>query len=838
MALSGQPRALDIDGNIAYVLCTDRLISVDITDLEFLVVLDEVSIGGTNCTDIEVRGNFAYITREQGITNSDLYLVNIADPTDLGTPTSIYHSNSYQFRALDLEGNVIYIACRSELISLDISDPSSASFISSCNGCSYSKDIEVDGNYAYVSGNATYVFDVTDPSSMSYEATTSGGTIWSIAIDGDFLFEANYSNGLRIWDITDPTSPSMLSSTPISKVNPCGVVEMGDWCYVTSLVPTDPSIGVIDAFDIEDPTSPDNVDEGANVPLFKAHKHGETWILAVSGSATYKYLTSIKVGYVDPNLLTEYINYWYTAYPDANGQIPPSQVKVRGNWAIVSDSTGMHWIDIEDPQTPHGSALNWGWFEESEDAIFYGLDVSGNTIFLTSSAYINDAYGGLWTLDGANPPSGPTWSPSWVGHSLPDDSEYTGHYGNIGEVEVDGNVAYVFGMDDEYWVSAATRDRLFLDSYSVSDPTSPFALDSRLATSYNGRCRYSRERMGVIEVVGDSVYTSVRIVPYSPFDGWEGSTNSMLDNHIHLFDIETPTALFAFLGREGYNIGYQMDHGDAGGDIDIEGNILYSLTCNHDYGGPPVGINEYGLFSISYSIENSLGPLTTGGTWFNSTWEDWDFLWWDNPPGGVPFHDGPHPLDLIIDGDYGFASAGDIDFYPREGLWFLNVSQPDAMTQSKISYFENIPRTTTCKAKINGMDIAGDYLYAVGTVSYKPLYEHRFWTIKVYERNHRMGGLAKRIANSNNLPENLTMSALPNPFNSAVSLTINLPNDTELSLKIIDLTGREVEKIANGKYTSGNHSFVWNADNNSSGIYFAILCTGEKSVKQKLLLVK
>jgi hypothetical protein len=87
-------------------------------------------------------------------------------------------------------------------------------------------------------------------------------------------------------------------------------------------------------------------------------------------------------------------------------------------------------------------------------------------------------------------------------------------------------------------------------------------------------------------------------------------------------------------------------------------------------------------------------------------------------------------------------------------------------------------------------------------------------------------------------PSTYTIFAYPNPFNSAVSLTINLPNDTELSLKIIDLTGRAVEKIADGNFNSGNHSFVWNAVNKSSGIYFAVLSTDGKSVKRKLLLVK
>ena len=160
------------------------------------------------------------------------------------------------------------------------------------------------------------------------------------------------------------------------------------------------------------------------------------------------------------------------------------------------------------------------------------------------------------------------------------------------------------------------------------------------------------------------------------------------------------------------------------------------------------------------------------------------------------------------------------------------------MTQSKIKYFEPTAHAVACAAKVNGMDIAGDYLYAVGTYSYMSLYQHRFWSIKVYQRNHNTGGLAKRIAGSDVLPEGFAIKASPNPFNSAVNLIIDLPDEMALSLKIIDLNGREVETVAEGKYARGNHKFFWNGENNPSGLYFAVLSTGEKFAKQKLLLVK
>ena len=194
VGLSGQPRALDIDGNVAYVLCTDRLISVDITHLDFMTVLDYELID-YQATDIEVRGNFAYITRTSGYYNSDLLLVDIHDPENLGAEVSIYNSTSYQFRALDLEGNVAYIACGREVISLNIQDPSSVPvpLLDVCSGCNSSKDIEIDGNYAYVSGSRIDVFDLSDPTDMEHVRTVDSGTAWSIAIDGDYLFVACYS---------------------------------------------------------------------------------------------------------------------------------------------------------------------------------------------------------------------------------------------------------------------------------------------------------------------------------------------------------------------------------------------------------------------------------------------------------------------------------------------------------------------------------------------------------------------------------------------------------------------------------------------------------------------
>ncbi len=224
------------------------------------------------------------------------------------------------------------------------------------------------------------------------------------------------------------------------------------------------------------------------------------------------------------------------------------------------------------------------------------------------------------------------------------------------------------------------------------------------------------------------------MVPYNPFLYY--TTLTWRENHIFLYNIILPESLRTFLGTDSVVIGYSNDPDDMGGDIDVEGNILFSTISPHHYEGPPIPNNTYGLAIMKYLIENSKGPNPTGLPFKNSIPIDWKYLWFNT--GHALFTDGPHPLDLIVDGDNAFVSAGDIDFNPREGLWWIGVQDTSDVDTAFIAYFERtvIGSDTVCGAKINGMDISGDYLFAVGTYSDDLLYQHRFWTIKVYKRNH------------------------------------------------------------------------------------------------------
>ncbi|SVD03352.1 uncharacterized protein METZ01_LOCUS356206, partial [marine metagenome] len=80
--------------------------------------------------------------------------------------------------------------------------------------------------------------------------------------------------------------------------------------------------------------------------------------------------------------------------------------------------------------------------------------------------------------------------------------------------------------------------------------------------------------------------------------------------------------------------------------------------------------------------------------------------------------------------------------------------------------------------------------------------------------------------------------AYPNPFNPVTTLSFALPIETEVSLKVYNLQGREVISLVDQNMEAGYHSVVWNADNYPSGVYFVKMVTGKYLSTQKLMLVK
>lgn len=86
----------------------------------------------------------------------------------------------------------------------------------------------------------------------------------------------------------------------------------------------------------------------------------------------------------------------------------------------------------------------------------------------------------------------------------------------------------------------------------------------------------------------------------------------------------------------------------------------------------------------------------------------------------------------------------------------------------------------------------------------------------------------------------LTSKNFPNPFNPTTNISYELPFDADVTVKVFDITGKEVASLFSGYQAKGNHSVIFNAWNLSSGVYFyridvSSLYTGFTDVKKMIL---
>ena len=79
----------------------------------------------------------------------------------------------------------------------------------------------------------------------------------------------------------------------------------------------------------------------------------------------------------------------------------------------------------------------------------------------------------------------------------------------------------------------------------------------------------------------------------------------------------------------------------------------------------------------------------------------------------------------------------------------------------------------------------------------------------------------------------------PNPFNPTTTINFELPkNVSNLTLNVFDIRGRLIETLHSGAMDMGYHSYLWNANNIASGIYFVHLTTSEHQFIEKITLLK
>lgn len=84
----------------------------------------------------------------------------------------------------------------------------------------------------------------------------------------------------------------------------------------------------------------------------------------------------------------------------------------------------------------------------------------------------------------------------------------------------------------------------------------------------------------------------------------------------------------------------------------------------------------------------------------------------------------------------------------------------------------------------------------------------------------------------------------PNPFNPTTTIEFSIQNNSNVELMIYNIKGQKIKTLVHSEYTKGNHSIIWNGDNEenklvNSGVYlYKLNINGKSEAVKKCLLLK
>jgi hypothetical protein len=91
---------------------------------------------------------------------------------------------------------------------------------------------------------------------------------------------------------------------------------------------------------------------------------------------------------------------------------------------------------------------------------------------------------------------------------------------------------------------------------------------------------------------------------------------------------------------------------------------------------------------------------------------------------------------------------------------------------------------------------------------------------------------------SSELPHSIGLSVYPNPFNPSTQISLLLEKTAKVNLQLFDIRGVLIKTILEQTLVPGDHKFIVDGDDLSSGIYFLHLITEKQKLSRKILLSK
>ena len=374
-----QTASIVFDGNYAYVAIGQQGMNVyDVSNPAAPTFVSTILTGGraafVSFGAITIGGSpkgHVYVSNRD---TPGICAINVSVPSNpvvSGTLVALQPAPGIAYSPFYLDGKIYVAYGTAGMRIIDVSSPSNPTLLSTINLGGDSRDVVVNGNYAYVAArdSGVYVVDVTDPASPVKIKTIKTPRARGISISGNKLYVAASDSGMGLIDISDPSNASIVSYT--------GSSVYGENVTVNGNVAGLTDYGQITFYDVTVPSAP--VKKGSTGPL----KTGNEGFKIEGNFAFVPDGDSLKIFDITDLMSPTLVSKIKTGGYGYN-------VVVSGDYCYVaSEATGVRVINISNPLIP----IEDGYYDNVPQS--RGVAANGKYVYVTEKAdgltiYSND----------------------------------------------------------------------------------------------------------------------------------------------------------------------------------------------------------------------------------------------------------------------------------------------------------------------------------------------------------------------------------------------------------------------------------------------------------------
>jgi Secretion system C-terminal sorting domain len=290
---------------------------------------------------------------------------------------------------------------------------------------------------------------------------------------------------------------------------------------------------------------------------------------------------------------------------------------------------------------------------------------------------------------------------------------------------------------------------------------------------------------------------------------------------ILLGDTQFGTSYFGYLDSTGVgtNLGYEYKH------VLPNEPLAAGYIFQKDYDND--GIKEFYLAGPGEGT-GCIGVVKHTGAPGS---DNYSVVWWDSTGiVGAPING----MDSgYVDGRYSFVHPALRYIGGTYARRHLYVFTRDGMYNFIKTFYISTDSVVNIQPHLTDVEHTGKaYIVAPQSAGY---FGHLENFIAVYKQNGTIGINNPVVS----VPKDYVLyQNYPNPFNPTTKIKFEIPKSGLVTLKVYDITGREIQILINEVKKAGSYDVLFNASNLASGVFFYRIQSNDNVMTKRMVLIK